>query len=215
MAPPPGEGAAPWQEGDFAIREALRSQAFWRLALAVGARQFSKQILSVHFIPLLVWRGIDEQAAALLLGLFALFQVTLRIAAGYAADEWSITRVPALSALAGVGAVAVLFLPEQGWIGTGVLFVLLFALAEAANSAGWAVIGDFFGRTNYATIRGAISFVQSAVSLPAPVLAGWVYDSTQSYELALLPIAVSYLIAFAIYWALRHPREARVLSAEC
>lgn len=197
--------AARERDREFAVREALRTRSFWRLALAIGARQFAKQGLIVHLIPLLVWKGFDEQTAAVLLALFALFQIPLRIVAAQAADLWSMTKVPGLSALAGVGAIGILLLPGPAWIGTGVLFALLFALAETGNSAGWAVIGDFFGREKYATIRGAVSLVHSAISLPAPVLAGWVYDTTQSYDLALLPLAGFYLMAFGLFWALRRP----------
>jgi sugar phosphate permease len=192
---------------DFAVREALATRSFWQLALAIGARQFSKQVLSVHLIPLLVWKGIEEQAAAVLLGLFALFQIPLRIGAAQLADRWSMPKVAGLSALCGVGAVAVLLLGEEGaWLGVGLLFAFLFALAETGNSAGWAAIGDFFGREKYATIRGAVSLVHSVISLPAPVLAGWIYDTTESYQLALVPVAASYAIAFGLFWALRRPQ---------
>jgi sugar phosphate permease len=192
---------------DFTVRDALRTEAFWHLAIAVGLRQFSKQVLMVHLIPLLVWKGIEEQPAALLLGVFALAQIPLRIVAAYVADRWSLTKVAGLAGLAGVGAVLVLLTTDGGWLGTGLLFVLLFALAETGNSSGWAAIGEFFGRAKYATIRGAVGFAQSAISLPAPVFAGWIYDSTQSYELALLPVAGTYFMTFLLYWALRRPRE--------
>src|SRR5687768_7290338 len=110
-------------------------------------------------------------------------------------------KVAGLSAASGVGAVAILLFGEQSWLGVGLLFAFLFALAETGNSAGWATIGDFFGREKYATIRGGVGMVQSAVSLPAPVLAGFIYDSTESYQLALIPVAVSYAIAFVLFWA--------------
>jgi MFS family permease len=201
-----GEAVATRRPEDFAVREALQTRSFWHLALAIGARQFSKQVLSVHLIPLLVWKGVEEGTAALLLGLFALSQIPLRIGAAHLADHWSMPKVAGLSAVAGVGAVAVLFLGPQAWIGVGLLFAFLFALAETGNSAGWAAIGDFFGREKYATIRGAVSMVHSAISLPAPVLAGWIYDTTESYQLALIPVAASYAIAFSLFWMLRRPQ---------
>jgi sugar phosphate permease len=193
-------------EGDFGVQEALKTGAFWHLAAAIGTRQFSKQVLMVHLIPLLVWKGFDEPGAAVLLGLFAFFQIPLRIVAAHAADRWSMTKVPGFSALAGVGAVIVLLLPQQGWVLTGLLFVFLFALAETGNSSGWAVIGDFFGRSKYASIRGAVSMIHNAISLPAPVVAGFVFDQTQSYQLALLPVAASYTVAFVLFWFLRRPQ---------
>jgi sugar phosphate permease len=194
---------------EFSVRAALRTRSFWRLACAIGVRQFSKQALMVHLIPLLVWKGFDEPTAALFLGIFALTQVPFRVVAAQVADRWSMNRVSALSGLAGVCAVAVLLAPDHGWVGTGLLFSLLFALAETGNSSGWAVIGDFFGRTNYASIRGAISSVQTAISLPAPVLAGWVFDSTDSYQLALVPVAGCYLLTFVLFWWLQRPGEGQ------
>jgi nitrate/nitrite transporter NarK len=153
-----------------------------------------------------VWRGFEEQTAALLLSLFALTQIPMRIGAAHLADRWSMTRVPALAALAGVGAVLVLLIPVQGSIVLGVLFALLFALGETGNSSGWAVIGDFFGRLRYGSIRGSVSMVQSLISIPAPVIAGFIYDKTESYQLALIPVACFYFLSFLLYWALRRPR---------
>jgi sugar phosphate permease len=199
---------------EFSVRAALKTVTFWRLAAAIGVRQFSKQALMVHLIPLLVWKGFDEPGAAILLGIFALSQVPLRIGAAHLADRWSMNKVSAMSGIAGIGAALVLLAPSQGWIATGLAFAFLFALAETGNSSGWAVIGDYFGRNSYASIRGAISFVQSAVSLPAPVMAGWVWDTTQSYQLALLPIIACYGLTFFLFWWLQRPvRPAELVPA--
>ena len=48
--------------------------------------------------------------------------------------------------------------------------------------------------------------MHSAISLPAPVVAGFVFDQTQSYQWALLPVAASYTLAFLLFWFLRRPQ---------
>ncbi len=63
---------------DFTVREAIGTWAFWQLALSMGSRLFPKTALTVHMVPLMVWRGLEEQTAALLVGLFAFVQVILR-----------------------------------------------------------------------------------------------------------------------------------------
>lgn len=217
VLPLPGNGQRPEpvvSPEDFGVREALRTLTFWNLAFAIGTRLFSKNALLVHLIPLLVWKGFDEPTAAIFLSLFAMLQVPLRLVAAYVADRWSMTRVSALAALSGAGAVAVLLVGENGWIGTGLLFVLCFALGETGNSPAWAVIGNFFGRSHYASIRGSVSFVQTAISLPAPVLAGWFYDTTESYQLALFAVAGAYLTAFALFWVCRPPRRLVTQGAD-
>lgn len=195
-----------YSDNEFVIRQALRTRAFWQLSLAIGARLFSKHALLIHLIPLLVWRGLDEPTAALLLGVSMGLQVPLRTGAAWVADRWSMTRVAALAALCGVISVVVLLSGEDGWIWIGLLFVVLFALAETGNSPAFAVIGDYFGRNSYGTIRGSVAFVQNVISLPSPVLAGWLYDTTESYQLALIPIAAAYFIAFVLFWTVKPPR---------
>ena len=206
--PEAATSATPVEEReDFTVKEALRTPAFWHLAVALGCRMFSKMALHVHLVPLMVWKGLDEQTAALLVGLFALTQIPVRVFGGWVADRWSMTKVPALASLAGIAAVVALLVGKEGSVWTGVLFVLLFALAEAGNIVGWALTGDFFGRRNFATLRGSISMATSPISLPAPTFLGWVFDRTGSYSRALIPVAGFYLLAFFLYMFLRRPRR--------
>ncbi len=103
-----------------------------------------------------------------------------------------------------------LLLGKEGSVWTGVLFVFFFALSETGNVATWAIIGDFFGRKRFATLRGGISLVQAVVALPSATFAGWVYDRTMSYRGALIPVAFFYILASLLYWTLKRPRRPTV-----
>ena len=118
--------------------------------------------------------------------------------------------VPAVTTITGVGAVVALLLGKEDSVWTGVLFVFFFALSETGNVATWAIIGDFFGRKRFATLRGGISLVQAVVALPSATFAGWVYDRTSSYFRALVPVALFYLLASLPYWTLQRPRRPTV-----
>jgi sugar phosphate permease len=179
---------------EFGVKEAMKTGAFWHLSIAMGFRLFSKSGLQIHLVPLMVWKGIDEITAAALVGLFAFTQVPVRLGAAWVADRWSMTG-------------------PEGSLWTCVAFVLLFALAESGNLVSWALIGDFYGRTNFATLRGALSFVHSPMSLPAPIFLGWVFDSTQSYTLALIPVAGSYVAGCVLYLMLRRPHRTAPMGA--
>lgn len=202
-----GTVAAPKRReaGEFGVKEAMRTWTFWHLSLAMGFRQFAKTGLHVHLVPLMVWKGVDEPSAALLVGLLALLQVPSRIAGAWLGDRWSMTKTPALSCLIGVVALAVLVFGPSGPLWTSLAFVFLFALAESGNLVSWAIVGHFFGRTRFATLRGAISTVSNPLTLAAPVFLGWVFDQTESYYWALLPMLASYLIASLLYGALQPP----------
>ena len=210
-APPAMSGAAspaePPAERDpeFTVKEAVRTVAFWKLAGAIGIRLFSKSGLQVHLIPLLVWKDMDEQSAALLVGLLAVSQVCARLLGAWAGDRWSATKVPMLASLAGVGAVAVVMLGPPGQVWVGVLFVVLYALGESGNLVSWGLIAEFYGRRNYGSVRGIMNFVQSPLSLPAATWLGWMFDQSGSYQLALIPLAVAYGCSALLYSGLKRP----------
>lgn len=206
-APSGVAGSLPREDGEFGVKEAMRTRAFWHLSLAMGFRQFAKTGLHVHLVPLMVWKGVDEPTAALLVGLLALLQVPSRIGGAWLGDRWSMTRTPALTCLIGVAALGVLVFGPSGPIWTSLAFVVLFALAEAGNLVSWAIIGQYFGRNRFATLRGAMSAVSNPLTLAAPVFLGWVFDQTNSYFWALVPMMASYVVASVLYGVLQAPRR--------
>ena len=63
---------------EFTAREALRTPAFWVLAAFHGLRNVPYSGVSVHLVPLLVWKGLDEPTAAFFVGLTAFSTVIVR-----------------------------------------------------------------------------------------------------------------------------------------
>ena len=68
------------------------------------------------------------------------------------------------------------------------------------------MLGDLFGRRNFATLRGGMMTVQSAMAVGTPLYAGWIYDSTQSYFLVIAPASALMFVAGAMLWLLPKPR---------
>jgi MFS family permease len=207
-------GETPRVFEDFTVREALHTRIYWVLALAIGLRLTAQSALMVHLVPILVSRQVDESVGASLVALMALARLPSMIGAGWLADRWSRPKVSALSMVAGVLASgAVLWGPDG--IRTGVGFVLLFAVAQASNSITWALIGQFFGRTSFGTLRGGVTMVQSLMSTGGPIAAGWVFDRWGNYTNALLGIGVLYLVSAVVFWGLKEPMKpmSRVPSA--
>ena len=95
--------------------------------------------------------------------------------------------------LGGMGIAMLTF--SDGALWQMVCFVILFSFGDAINSVTWALVGDFFGRQHFASIRGWIGMIQSLAAMPAAVCTGWIYDQTQSYTYALLPFVVIYVLA--------------------
>ena len=189
---------------EFTTREALRTPAFWLLAAFHSLRNVPYAGVTVHLVPLLVWKGLDEKTAAIFVGLTALCTAVVRPITGWLGDRRSKQRIGALGAFLGALGLVVLTWGD-GSAGTLVVFAALFAFGDGINSVTWALVSDFFGRTHFASIRGWIGMLQSAASMPAAVFTGWIYDRTESYTHALIAFVVAYAISGAILWGLAPP----------
>ena len=91
-------------DGDFTVREALHTKAYWLLSLSIGLRLMAQSALMVHMVPMLVSRGNSEGVAAILVSLLSLVRLPAIIGAGVISDKWSRTRTSSLAMLSGLAA---------------------------------------------------------------------------------------------------------------
>ncbi len=192
---------------DFTSREAMKTGIFWLLVLAMMLRVTCYSAATVHFVPFMVWKGLSEAAAASLLGAFAFVNLISHFFLGWIAD-----RVNKPKLLAACHLLPALSLPplllDSGYLPL-VLFTVTFTLLDASFPIVWATVGDFFGRRNFATIRGMMSFFYSWGSFIGPVMAGMIFDQTQSYVmvewifLSLLAVATLLVLFLTRPWTKR------------
>jgi MFS family permease len=196
---------------EYTTREALKTSTFWLLAAFHGLRNVPYAGVTVHLVPLLVWKGLDEAGAAFYVGLTALATVVIRPLTGWLGDRQSKQTVGAIGVLLGAAGLAVLAYGDGAWWAL-VLFAVLFSFGDGVNSVTWALVGDVFGRAHFATIRGWISMFQSFASMPAAVYTGWVYDRSQSYTQALLAFVICYGAAAVVLWLIPQPSRPERLE---
>ncbi len=198
------QGTAEQQEADFTLAAALRTTAFWVLALATMLRIGVFGALIVHFIPIMVWKGQDQGSAAFLLAALAFLGIPLRLLFGWLGDRW---YKPSLIAL-GMGTVAaamvILQYAQETW--QLWLFVVVMAVGEGITVLNWATLGDFFGRRNFATIRGTMGLIFTWGMVIMPVLVGFIFDRTQSYSAAIWLFAALGALAVVVWAVLRPPK---------
>ena len=195
---------------EFTTRQAVRTPTFWLLSAFHSLRNIPYSGVTVHLVPLLVWKGLDQPMAAFFVGLTAFATVIVRPLTGWLGDRQSKRRIGSWGVFLGAAGLVVLIWSD-GSFWSLVLFAVLFSFGDSINSVTWALVGDCFGRTHFATIRGWIGMLQSLASMPAAVLTGWIYDRTENYTSALIVFVVSYCLSGLILWWLPDPeRSARV-----
>jgi MFS family permease len=207
-------------ELNFTASEAMRTLSYWLLILATGLRNVVHAGMAFLMAPIVVWflqgggRSAEDSLlmAAFFVGLMSLGTFVLTPVLGWMGDRLSKPRLSALCMA--VGAIAlVLFLNQSGRIWQLTLGVLLLAVAESANHLNWAIMGDYFGRQAFATLRGWQHLPDQFMSMTTPVWMGWIFDQTGSYYWSLLPLALVYSLATCVYWILPQPHTPARLRA--
>ncbi len=190
-------------EMDFTVREALRTWPFWLLMSSISLRLLVTIALNVHFVPILVWKGMSEATGAYLVSLFAVVSIPMALALGWMGDRWDKALLSGLCIVPTVAAmIGMIFIP-----GNVSLYFFPIALGITMGSAplNWALIGDFFGRNSYATLRGIMGIGYGLATFLSPIYAGWIFDRTESYHLVILVFSAIFAIAAGSFALLRRP----------
>lgn len=190
-------------EVNLDVWQAMKTSAFWLIILATVGRVAAFNTITVHFIPILVWKGVSEQRAAAMLATMALASLPTHLLFGWLGDFISKPRLMAVSMLIGVASVFLLAYGEGEW--NLWLFTVLFTVVEAVFPVGWATVGDFFGRKYFGTIRGTMSAFYLWGAALGPVMAGAIYDRYQSYAPMMSVLLALFLSAACFYALLRKP----------
>ena len=207
-AEPSGRGSA-HSAVDFTLNQALRTSTYWMIILATTTRVAVYNAITVHFIPIMVWRGLSEQRAAVLLATMALMSLPSHLLVGWIADHVSKPRL--MGICMSIGAASIFFLAYGKGEWSLWVFTVLFTFMEAIFPVGWATVGDFFGRKSFATIRGTMSFFYLWGPALGPVITGAVYDRYQSYGPLMSTFIGLSLVSGVLYMTLTKPRApARV-----
>ena len=200
-------------DNDFTAREAMRTPSYWMLVLASGLRNTAHSGLSFLLAPVMVWflqQGGREQIeslqiAAFFVGLVAFATVFFNPLIGWLGDRFPRQRLSALCMSSGALALCLLF-NTGGSLWLLAAFAILQALSESANSLNWALMGEYFGRRSFATLRGWQHLPDQLVSMWTAVWMGLIYDATGSYYLALFPLIGILALSALTFLLLPRPR---------
>ena len=207
--PQDGKPAVQTDIVDFTVRQALRTRSYWILFAGSVLRITMWGAISVHSVEMFVWKGMSQGEAGLMFSLMFFLSIPMRLGVGILGD-----RVP-LQPMMGGGMVAaalavVAMLVMDGDIAV-YLFVVLMAVEQGGSTLNWVALGNFFGRTSFATLMGIISTAFNLGMLVSPIYAGYMFDRTGNYTIVLISFLPIYLASGAFFLMTRKP-EAPVTA---
>jgi len=190
-------------ETDFTLSRAMGTLAFWLVVFTTTFRTAAITTVMVHFVPIMVWKGISPQRAAFLLGIMGLLAFCSNLTLGWLADSANKPRMMAGCTAIGTAGCFLLIYAQEEWLLW--FFLPLFVFLESVFPITWATVGDIFGRSNFAKIRGTMSFFYMWGGVIGPVLAGRIYDQSQSYNFMLWLLVAVLIVSALLYTLLDKP----------
>ena len=193
---------------DFTLKQAIRTKAFWLLFAMYALVGFTVSMVMVHIKAYATDVGIRPMIAATILGLVGGGSIIGRLAMGSVSDK--IGRKASLFICFLLAGTMMLWLikARQPW--QFYLFSTIFGFGYGGGTPVFpAVIGDWFGMKFHGTILGAITIGLAVGGPIGPFLAGYIYDITGSYGIAIMAGAVALFIAAASSLAMEAPEAGK------
>ncbi|MBI67729.1 MAG: hypothetical protein CL777_03165 [Chloroflexi bacterium] len=173
--------------------QAMKTIRFWMLAISSTIFGGAIATLGIHFVPIMVWKGLTEVQGAMMLTFLALGSAFTVIFVGTLADRYGRLLIASIACI--FLGIAIFILRLEG---TGISLWIAVAVLSASSCLyplTWSIVGELFGRKSYSTIRGYMMAVQSVGTLVMPLIAGFYYDSTEDYSLTLMVLTVLWMMA--------------------
>ena len=195
----------PIVEEEYGLVEAFRTKAMWILLAGITLRFTAHTAVMVHLSPILESQGMSTTLAGFAIGIMVALSIPGRILVGFLGDRFQKNRVVTWLMMLQVSAMIVLYGADtqlELW-----LFIVLWAAAYGAGILNWAIVGDYFGRARFATLRGMMGLVFSGGAVVGPVMLGTYYDSTGEYTAGILILIVVTIMATVCFWFAGPPKK--------
>ena len=190
---------------DFTAVQALKTPAFWLIALGHGFTSMTMLAIMAHLGLLMKDQGFPVQTTAWLVAAYTVVATVFQVVGGYVGD-----RVPIRLALFGftsIQAAAVVILTLSHNFTTLALFAVLFGIGSGGrNPLTVSIRGDYFGRKSFGKILGLSTVPMNVLLLISSPLAGYMRDVQGTYTDAFLLLAALNLLGGVCFLAAKKPR---------
>lgn len=168
----------------------LRNPAFLILVLGSLILTGAGFVLTAHIVSIALDRGIELKAASLLLSAVGLAGAAGALIFGWVADRFGPAKA--------YGAVCLLQIPAWGFLMITNDYTLLLLVAASIGICAGSAIGllgtamsAWLGHANFGRAMGLIYLLKVPMLFSAAPLAGYAYDVTGSYNVAIVTVMVA------------------------
>jgi MFS family permease len=200
----PAAPAAP-TEAAWSVGAAIRSPAFWWLALMHFGGSCAFPIMNTHMVAYAIGHGIGPEKAAAALGSVSLVSLAGRLATGWLSDR--VGRALTLTLAYGSAALGIGCVTALAWTGQSfwlAIYVVLYGLAQGSTGIiGSARAADVFAGPSFGAIYGWLVLSVGPSQAFGAWVGGRIFDATGSYLPAFAFAVVALVAGVLAIWRVR------------
>jgi MFS family permease len=181
----------------FSVKQAIYTSRFWLVIGMSFCLGFSRLTLLVHIVPHAIDLGITAATAASILATIGGTQIVGQIVLGIVADRIGNKQVYVIGFILMLAALFWLAPAREMWM--LYLFATVFGFAHAGiGSAESPLIAVLFGLRSHGLLLGIVRLSVTFGGAIGPLLAGYIFDVTESYKLAFMVCAVVVIVGLIL-----------------
>ncbi|MBN1857381.1 MAG: MFS transporter [Dehalococcoidia bacterium] len=196
------ETRTPWARTEWTLRRAARTHQFWLLfAAAFVVLGLVEQIAIAHQVYFYRDAGYSDLTAASFYGIFGVCFILGNLSGSFS-DRLGRERCFIPASLIGAAALLLLFGitdTTQPWIPVTFAIVFGFCLGSIP-CVFYAAVADLFHGKHYGKIVGMMVMGFAMGGTLSPWLAGYLYDTTGSYQSTFVLLIAGMLLTGALMW---------------
>lgn len=202
------------EEPAWTLSQALHSRGFWLIISSMIFVSFPTSGYFIHVIPYLQGQQGFGTEANVAWSTWFIFSTISKVIWGYI-SEWFPVRISCAISFFGEAVAMVLLLV----VGQRVPILFLWAVVNGffhgpGPQLQNLIFADYYGRRFLGTIRGVTSLPIILSSASGPLIAAFLYQALDSYELVWALFAVSFTLATVLILLVGPPPNQRVARPE-
>lgn len=193
--------------------EALRTRQFWTICLAYFAIMYSLSTIMLHIVPHATDIRISGTLAASVLSVIGGISMAGRFVIGATIDRIGSKSSVVICLVLLISALLWLQLASELWM------LYLFAIVYGFSHGGLytvisPIVAEYFGLRSHGALFGIVVFIYMLGGATGPVIAGYIFDITTSYNLAFWICTASSAIALGLILSLRTISKDKEITRE-
>jgi len=197
------------------FKMALSTSTLWLIAITYLLVQFCTVGTIQNQVPHLGDIGFPVAAAAAALGGVGLASAIAKFGFGWICDRMPAKYVCSIGLV--LQLISIIIIMRVG-PASPLAIVWLYAVIMGVGMGSWLptqsmLISTNFGLASYGAIFGLVTFIQNIGCAAGPLMAGYIYDTMNTYHLAFIIFCSLYAISIPAILMVRRPKAPRNFKA--